>query len=96
MIGVWATGLFREISSTTKSKDWVENSISKWKLVPTTYWKIYRMDIPAFGETEKSFFTGIILLEILSYFSWNTFLLQGKIVWYNHQHYPHIKTEING
>ena len=27
-------------------------------------------------------------------FPWNTFLLGGKIVWYNHQHYPHIKNGI--
>ena len=29
-------------------------------------------------------------------FPWNTFLLEGEIVWYNHQHYPHVKTELNG
>ena len=28
-------------------------------------------------------------------FPWNTFLLEGKFVWYNHQHYPHTKTELN-
>ena len=27
-------------------------------------------------------------------FPWNTFLLDGKIVWYNHQHYPHKKNGI--
>ena len=27
-------------------------------------------------------------------FLWNTFLLERKIVWYNHQHYPHIKNGI--
>ena len=29
-------------------------------------------------------------------FLWNTFLLGGKIAWYNHQHFPNIKTELNG
>ena len=29
-------------------------------------------------------------------FPWNTFLLEENIVWYIHQHYPHIKTEMNG
>ena len=27
-------------------------------------------------------------------FLWNAFLLERKIVWYNHQHYPHIKNGI--
>ena len=29
-------------------------------------------------------------------FPWNTFLLEEKIVWYNHQNYPHTKAELNG
>ena len=28
--------------------------------------------------------------------AWNAFLLEGKIDWYNQQHYPHIKMELNG
>ena len=28
-------------------------------------------------------------------FPWKTFLLEGKIIWYNHQPYRHIKTELN-
>ena len=26
-------------------------------------------------------------------FPWNNLLLEGKIVWYNHQHYPQVKME---
>ena len=29
-------------------------------------------------------------------FPWNTCILEGKIVWCNHHHYPHIKAELNG
>lgn len=29
-------------------------------------------------------------------FPWNAFLVEEKVVWYNHQHYPYIKTEMTG
>ena len=86
MIGVWTAELFQEIYSTTKLKGWVEtalqsgnlsqqHNISTGKYVGWTYQHIRKKKKVCYKNN-------------ITDFAWNTFLLEEKFVWYNHQHYP--------
>ena len=95
MIRFWTADLFWEISSTTKLIGWVESSVLKVETCPSNIRLVLEnMSSGHFGILGKKI--KVCYKYNITDFVWNIFLMEGKIVWYNHQHYPLIKTELNG
>ena len=89
VIGFWTADLFREISSTTKVDRLSRKQRSKVKTCPSKITLVLEImsdgHISKLGKRKK-----ICYKYNITDFPWNTFLWEGKIVWYNHQLYPHI------
>ena len=89
VIGVWTTDLFWEIFSTPKFI-----GCFKIKTFPNNITVLENMSDGHISILENR--KKVCYKHNITVFPWNTFLLEGKIVWYNQQHYPHIKKESNG